>query len=101
MHGSEHDLESLFYILIWICTNQAGPHGLPRMDLQFDKDIPVLDWIVPARSYRQVAQDEVGQCAFSKIFVSDILLFYHGYFEDMQQRTTRAFFQQYGKKGYV
>ena len=85
VHGSEHDLESLFYVLIWICTNQAGPNGLPRTDLQFDKDIPVLNWIDPARSYRQVAQEKVGQCAVSKIFESDILSFYHGYFEDLKE----------------
>lgn len=27
IHGYQHDLESLFYVLIWVCTMQNGPCG--------------------------------------------------------------------------
>ena len=30
VHGAHHDIESLFYVLIWICTTQSGPNGKAR-----------------------------------------------------------------------
>lgn len=32
VHKYYHDLESLFYVLIWICTMQSGPRGQLRND---------------------------------------------------------------------
>ncbi len=30
VHSYYHDLESLFYILIWVCTMYSGPNGAVR-----------------------------------------------------------------------
>jgi hypothetical protein len=29
-HGSHHDLESMFYVLVWICVFYRGPNNSPR-----------------------------------------------------------------------
>ncbi|KAH8118512.1 hypothetical protein DFH11DRAFT_1797273 [Phellopilus nigrolimitatus] len=41
-HAYYHDLESLFYVLCWICTAQAGPHDTERAD--FDKTRMARQW---------------------------------------------------------
>ncbi len=41
VHSYYHDLESLFYVLIWVCTMYSGPRGALR-DKTFDYKKSVL-----------------------------------------------------------
>ena len=85
VHGPEHDLESLFYIFLWICINYAGPHGEVRKDFPSKQEIPVLKWIDPEKSFRDIAEAKLGQCSYPSVFRTDILSFFHGYFEDLKE----------------
>jgi hypothetical protein len=91
VHRPEHDLESIFYLLLWICTHQAGP-GLPRDDLQ--KDFPIFKWVDPQKSFSDIADSKLTQCLSIKIFESDLLDKFHPYFEDLKPccRDLRALF---------
>lgn len=41
-HRFHHDIESLFYVLLWICQTQGGPNNTPRPG-NF-KGLPIYDW---------------------------------------------------------
>jgi hypothetical protein len=82
-HGPEHDLESLFYVFMWICTTQAGPSSLSRKDL-CDAETPLLKWNDPSLEFTHVADFKLAKCGIAHVFESDILKHYHNYFEDLK-----------------
>lgn len=43
IHTARDDLESLLYVLIWLCTKQCGPKG-KRRDHRLVQASPVQDW---------------------------------------------------------
>ena len=46
IHKYYHDLESVFYVLCYICCTSAGPHGARRKDFKVSKS-PLQHWFPP------------------------------------------------------
>ena len=60
-HRPSHDLESLFYVLIYICTNLGGP-GTPRSldELLEFTSLPIAAWFIPETSFEGLATSKLG-----------------------------------------
>lgn len=60
-HLPSHDLESLFYVLVFICTNLGGP-DTPRSleDLLEFTSLPIAAWFVPETSFEGLATNKLG-----------------------------------------
>jgi hypothetical protein len=84
-HQPKHDLESLFYVLIWICVNYTGPHGEKRVDWDiFMKAAPLGRWLDPSKEFEEVATIKLGQFSHASIFVSQILSLFSEYFKELK-----------------
>ncbi|KAK7042435.1 hypothetical protein R3P38DRAFT_2890462 [Favolaschia claudopus] len=55
-HEPRHDLESLFYVLFWICIHYAGPGGVERQN--FDIHESILRTWVNGDSYDAIGQSK-------------------------------------------
>ncbi|PPQ87328.1 hypothetical protein CVT25_002078 [Psilocybe cyanescens] len=44
-HEARHDLESFFYVLLWITLQYAGPDDAERQDLNIEDDEDINPWI--------------------------------------------------------
>ena len=84
-HCPTHDLESLFYILIWVCAMYEGPRNQERA---FDnRDNP------PLSSWYDNNADGLGfnadaksrHCLSLKQFNARILNYFHPYFDDLKE----------------
>jgi hypothetical protein len=84
-HGPEHDMESLFYVFLWICTHYAGPDNMIRTDVPLDDKIPLLKWCDPDATFLDIADSKVAKCAYANIFEKYILSYFHDYFEDLKE----------------
>jgi hypothetical protein len=60
-HSPSHDLESLFYVLVFICTNLEGPNT-PRtlQDLLKFSSLPIAAWFIPETSFVSLATTKLG-----------------------------------------
>ncbi|KAH8114691.1 hypothetical protein DFH11DRAFT_180194 [Phellopilus nigrolimitatus] len=90
-----HDLESLLYVLIWVCTTQAGPHDAPRAatDCTF-KETGIAIWCAMAPGqvdpYDATAMNTVGLAKSGMMkeedhFEINIISRVHRYFEPIFQ----------------
>lgn len=81
-HCYYHDLESLLYVLIWICTTQGGPHDVTRSesDCPFD-DTGIAVWCANAPELVGRAKGAMMNC--HKMFKTDIIYCLHVYFEPL------------------
>ena len=57
--SAKHDLESLFYVLLYICTFYSGPHARikPADLLQSHTSVPLMEWVDPSafsRTFRSL-----------------------------------------------
>ena len=60
-HAAHHDLESLFFVLIYICTNLSGPGTIrTREELQVHSSIPLSAWFKASSSLHQVGIAKAG-----------------------------------------
>jgi serine/threonine protein kinase len=92
-HASHHDLESLFFVLIYICTNLSGPGTIrTREELQLHSSIPVSAWFKTSYSLRQVGIAKAG--AFCQ-FEDNILKPFAPYFEDLKPCILKLFNEIY------
>ena len=78
-----HDLESLFYVLLWICSNYSGPNNSIRNDPKY-KDMPILSWVDNIRSLDQISDTKAGHISNEEHFTNRILDYYPPYFEDLK-----------------
>ena len=84
-HRATHDLESLFYVLIWICVNYTGPRGAKRKDWDiFREAAPLGRWLDPLKGFGDLAETKLGQFTYSIQFETKILAHFHSYFEDLK-----------------
>lgn len=84
-HRATHDLESLFYVLIWVCTMYEGPNNQER---SFKKNLlpPLSSWGEPQFGGAPGNGDiKFGQCGQFEFFEQRILKFFAPYFHDLKQ----------------
>ena len=65
-HSARHDLESIFYVLIYMTTVYKGPESI-RQNKDYDafSSIPVLEWFEMRHTFRQMARLRLGHlCDF-------------------------------------
>jgi Fungal protein kinase len=82
IHKSRHDLESLFYVLIYLCTNVQSPAHLRDVeDLERFQSVPMRSWFEPKSSLMRLGLDKAGALAR---FRTRILPYFSSYFDDLK-----------------
>ena len=92
-HRPSHDLESLFYVLIYICTNLAGPETPRSLEelLQFTS-LPIAAWFVTETSFEGLATCKLGVAhAFQRRIVDR----FSPYFTDIKPCVMELFHAMY------
>lgn len=92
-HGYYHDLESLFYVLIWICITQKEPNGLARTESEFNfKKSPLWDWYnlndnddETEPSLMQIGSAKLGQMGLEWAFTRRIISSLPDYFKPLSK----------------
>ena len=54
-HHPRHDLESILYVIIYVCTFTNGPNSLRKKD-----GLPICDWFDYHKQLSQIGNDKVG-----------------------------------------
>ena len=55
-HAARHDLESIFYVLIYVATTYKGPENIRKQeDYAVWSSIPVREWFEMQHSFRKMA----------------------------------------------
>jgi hypothetical protein len=92
-HCPSHDLESLFYVLVFICTNLEGPGAVRSLDdlLEFTS-LPMAAWFVAEASYESLGTNKLGLAhAFEKRIVDR----FAPYFTDLKPCIMALFHAMY------
>ena len=81
-HRPAHDLESLFYVLTFICTNLTGPNTPCLLDelLNFSS-LPMAAWFAPDTSFEGLATSKLD---IAHAFESHIVDRFSPYFTDIK-----------------
>lgn len=92
-HAAHHDLESLFFVLIYICTNLSGPDAVrTREELKVHSSIPLCEWFNVSASLRQIGTYKAGAlCQFDE----SILKCFAPYFDDLKPCISKLFHAMY------
>ncbi|KDR76375.1 hypothetical protein GALMADRAFT_268015 [Galerina marginata CBS 339.88] len=82
-HEPRHDLESFFYVLLWICWHYAGPHNVERQN--FDISLtPANTWLV-GEDFQAIGFNKIAQMSVTKDwFRTGLLSKFAPYFEDLK-----------------
>lgn len=78
-----HDLESLFYVLLWICSNYSRPNNAVRDDAKH-KHMPIMLWVDTVLALNQISNMKAGHIMSDEHFSKWILDYYPPYFEDLK-----------------
>jgi hypothetical protein len=92
-HRPFHDLKSLFYVLVFICTNLEGP-STPRLlaDLMTFTSLPLAGWFTAGASLESLGTNKLGLAhAFEKHIVGCFIL----YFTDLKPYVMDLFYAMY------
>lgn len=81
-HKQEHDLESFFYVLIWICVNYAGPGGMEREDFSI-YETQMKHWI-QGPDLTSIGVSKSGAVSSRMIFKLMVLDQFSPYFESLK-----------------
>lgn len=82
VHEPKHDLESVFYVLIWICVLYDGPNDSERQKFSiFDTDLK--SWLV-GDSSKDISSNKYAMLTKLHRFKSEILDLFTPYFEDLK-----------------
>jgi hypothetical protein len=79
-----HNLESLFFVLLWICSNYSGPSNAVRGD-EKRKDIPIMMWADTQSTLEMIGDLKSGHICNEENFNKRILDYYAPYFEDLKE----------------
>lgn len=82
-HRPSHDLESLFFVFIWICSNYDGPGNSLRSSKK-RKSLPIQHWVDTDKLFSEIANIKLGHCVAAGPFKTWILDYYLPYFEDLK-----------------
>ena len=60
-HKPEHDLELIFFVFIYLCTNLSGPKVAHTVsELREFKSLPMASWFNPAVSLQRLGSDKMS-----------------------------------------
>jgi hypothetical protein len=79
-----HDLESLFYVLLWVCSNYSGPNNAVRED-KYRKRMPIMRWVDALLDLDEISDTKAGHISSDEYFSRRILDHYAPYFEDLKE----------------
>jgi Fungal protein kinase len=81
-HKPRHDLESIFFVFIYLCTNLSGP-GLPRPlhELQKLESLPIASWFNPDFSMERLGADKISAMM---LINQRIIPYFADYFLDLK-----------------
>jgi serine/threonine protein kinase len=81
-HKARHDLESVFFVFIYLCTNLSGPQvPRPLHELQELRSLPIASWFNPASSMERLGADKLSAMA---LIDQRIIPYFSEYFEDLK-----------------
>src|ERR1700751_2459670 len=82
IHKPRYDLESLFFVLIYLCTNVQGPGCLRNVEEfeQFDS-VPMTSWFDPKSSFMRLGLDKASAMI---PFDPRILPYFSSYFDEIK-----------------
>lgn len=81
-HSSKHDLESLFYVLLYVCTFYSAPGEKlqPAELLKERSSVPILEWVDPeahSKSFRSMGHLKMGHLMnFERSIIAKISPFF-------------------------
>src|ERR1700733_13885162 len=88
-HRAHHDLESVFFVLIYLGTNLKGPGTVcPLSELRDIPSLPIASWFDPAASLQRVGADKISSMI---LFEQRILSYFSPYFEDLKPCVVQFF----------
>ena len=76
--------ESLFYILLWVCSNYSGPNNAVRED-EKRKDMSIMMWVDTLLTLDQISDTKAGHISNDEYFEKRILDHYAPYFKDLKE----------------
>jgi hypothetical protein len=81
-HEPRFDLESLFYVLIYLCINLKGPENRvrPNGDMTGFSSFPVAEWFRPDGSFRRLGRAKLSQL---QTFNESIVPYISPYFKNL------------------
>ena len=83
-HRSTHDLESIFYVLVWICTMYTGPWDQERVFRRLEHT-PLLSWCQHSTGgLSEIGDVKLGHCSTQEPFIDRILNNFTPYFDDLK-----------------
>ena len=82
-HAPHHNLKSLFFVLIYICTNLSGPGAVQTQEeLHQFSSIPLSSWFKTSNSLCAIGTAKLGaMCELDLL----ILTFFVPYFKDLKE----------------
>ncbi|KAF5327509.1 hypothetical protein D9619_005151 [Psilocybe cf. subviscida] len=85
-HAPYHDLESFFYVLVWIYINYAGPKIAPRQDI----DLGTLNWTAVGGwiNYTDLAAFKYAAFTAEDVFEENVIPLVKPYFSDLHDCLT-------------
>ena len=83
-HCITHDLESLFYMLIWICMMYEGP-GNQERTWTLKEEHPLSDWHDSNTPLIHAGNVKAGKCSSLATFNSGILQYFSLYFNNLKE----------------
>jgi hypothetical protein len=76
-HGIHHDLESIFYVLIWVCSHMEGP----EIECSDPHSLPIREWLNMNVSLRKLGLIKLSHLAD---FEDSILKYFTPYWNDFK-----------------
>ncbi|KAF8958362.1 hypothetical protein BDZ97DRAFT_1842399, partial [Flammula alnicola] len=78
-----HDLESFFYMLLWICWHYAGPNNAERQNFDIMRT-DIKTWIA-GETFQEVGRKKsLHVMTYEKIFDDFVLRWFAPYFKDLK-----------------
>jgi hypothetical protein len=95
-HTPQHDLESLFFVLVYLCTNLSGPGAIRTQDeLQLHSTIPLSAWFKVSSTLHQIGIHKIGTLCTLE---SNILNRFAPYFDELKPCVRHLFKAIYGNR---
>jgi hypothetical protein len=93
-HTPQHDLESLFFVLVYICTNLSGPGTIrTQAELKLHSTIPLSAWFKVSSTLHQIGIHKIGSL---HTLDSSILRRFAPYFDELKPCVRQLFKAIYG-----